>query len=132
MMLGGRMMVSCLLALLAQSYVCAWDEANAATSDRQQLVARCSSLVSQSRFRESAICLQPFERDARPDASTAAAIYQLGQLYETGRGVPADPAHALRLYRSAERLGAVAPNIAKQASISATKLINRLRQAEEP
>ena len=116
MMLSWRAMVVCLLTLLAQLYVCASDEANAAPSDRQQLVTRCASLVSQNRFKEGAICLRPFESDAKPDSITAAAIYQLGQLYETGRGVPADPDHALRLYRSAERLGGVAPNTAKQAA----------------
>ena len=101
-------------------------------SDRQQIIERCSSLVSQNRFKDGAACLQPFERDAKPDRQTAAAAYQLGQLYESGRGVPADPDHAVRLYRLASGLGTVAPAIAQQASVAATRLINRLRQAEEP
>jgi TPR repeat protein len=101
-------------------------------SDRQQIVARCAALVSQNQFREGAACLQPFEQDAKPDQQTAEAAFQLAQLYETGRGVTADPDHAVRLYRLAGGLSAVAPDIAQQASVAATKLINKMRQAEEP
>jgi hypothetical protein len=128
-----RHVTACLI-LISVAASCIWlgDKGNAAPSDREQLVARCSSLVAQNRFKEGAACLQPFEREVNPDRETAAAVYQLGQLYETVNGVPAEPDHALRLYRSAQRLGAIAPDIASQAGISATKLINRLRQAEEP
>jgi hypothetical protein len=103
-----------------------------ATADRRQVVEHCSSLIAQNRFREGAACLQPFEGETNSDAQTAAAQYQLGQLYENGRGVPADPDHALRLYRSAEKLRTQAPDIADRAGKSATQLINRMRQAEEP
>ena len=101
-------------------------------SDRQQAVSRCAALVSQNQFQEAVACLQPFEQDAKPDQQTAEAAFQLGQLYETGRGVTADPDHAVRLYRLASGLKAVAPDIAQQASVAATKLINKMRQAEEP
>jgi TPR repeat protein len=107
-------------------------QSHSAISGRQQVVERCSSLVSQNRFEEGAACFEPFERDAQPDRQTAAAAYRLGQLYESGRGVPTDPDHAVRLYKLAAGLGTVAPEIAQQASIAATKLINRMRQAEEP
>jgi TPR repeat protein len=73
-----------------------------------------------------------FRTDAKPDRQIAAAVYQLGQLYESGRGVPVDPDRAVRLYKLAERLETVDPDIAQQASVAATKLINRMRQAEEP
>lgn len=112
--------------------VSACDKSGQGLADRRQIVERCSSLVAQNQFRQGAACLQPFEAEAAPDAQTAAAQFQLGQLYETGRGVPADPDHALRLYRSAEKLRPQAPDIADRASKSATELINRMRQAEEP
>jgi len=107
-------------------------QAQSAALNRQQLVERCLSLLSQNRLQEGAACLAPFERDAKPDRQTAAADYQLGQLYESGRGVPADLDHAVRLYKLAAGLRTVAPEIAQQASVAATKLINRMRQAEEP
>lgn len=112
--------------------VSACDKAGQSLTDRRQIVEHCSSLISQSRFKEGAACLQPFETETNPDAQTAAAQFRLGQLYETGRGVPANPDHALRLYRSAEKLRTQSPEIAQQASKSATELINRMRQAEEP
>jgi len=101
-------------------------------SDRQQIVTHCAALVSQNQFQEGAACLQPFEQDAKPDLQTAEAAFQLAQLYESGRGVTADLDHAVRLYRLAGGLKAVAPDISQQASVAATKLINKMRQAEEP
>lgn len=119
--------------ILAIAFVIsACDKGGRALADRRQIVERCSSLIAQSRFGEGASCLQPFEAETNPDAQTAAAQFQLGQLYETGRGVQADPDHALRLYRSAEKLRPQAPDVADRASKSATELINRMRQAEEP
>lgn len=112
--------------------IAACDRPGQALADRRQIVERCSSLIAQNQFREGVACLQPFEADATPDAQTAAAQFQLGQLYETGRGVPADPDRALRLYRSAEKMRTQAPAIADRAAKSATELINRMRQAEEP
>lgn len=120
------------LLLLPLICIAGCDQHAQSVSDRQQLVERCSSLVAQNRYQEGAACLQPFEQDAKPDRQTVAAVYQLGQLYESGRGVPADLDHAVRLYKLAERLETVAPDIAQQASVAATKLINRMRQAEEP
>jgi TPR repeat protein len=108
------------------------DQHTQSVSDRQQVLERCSSLLAQNRYQEGATCLEPLEQDAKPDRQTAAAAYQLGQLFESGRGVRADLDHAVRLYKVAERLDNVAPDIAKQASVAATKLINRMRQAEEP
>lgn len=112
--------------------ISACDKSGQTVTDRRQIVERCSSLIAQNQFKEGVACLQPFEAEATPDAQTAAAQLQLGQLYETGRGVPADPDHALRLYRSAEKLRTQAPDIADRAGKSATQLINRMRQAEEP
>ena len=112
--------------------VSACDKSGQALADRRQIVERCSSLIAQNQFKEGVACLQPFEAETTPDAQTAAAQLQLGQLYEAGRGVPADPDHALRLYRSAEKLRTQAPDIADRAAKSATELINRMRQAEEP
>ena len=112
--------------------VSACDKSGQALADRRQIVERCSSLIAQNKYTEGAACLKPFEAEATPDAQTATAQFQLGQLYETGRGVPADPDHALRLYRSAEKLRPQAPDIADRAGKSATELINRMRQAEEP
>lgn len=112
--------------------VAACDKSGQALADRRQIVERCASLIAQNQFREGAACLQPFEAEKIPDAQTAAAQLQLGQLYESGRGVPADPDHALRLYRSAEKLRTQAPDVAGRAGKSATQLINRMRQAEEP
>ena len=51
---------------------------------------------------------------------------------ESGQGTPADLDHAVRLYKLAAGLGTVAPETAQQASVAATKLINKMRQAEEP
>ena len=107
-------------------------KAQSAALDRQQLVEHCMSLLRQNQVKEGAACLAPFERDMKPDRQTAAAAYQLGQLYESGRGVSADPDHAVRLYKLAAGLRTVAPEIAQQAAVAATKLINRMRQAEEP
>jgi TPR repeat protein len=101
-------------------------------SNRQQAVTRCAALVSQNQFQEGVACLQPFEQDAKPDQQTAEAAFQLAQLYESGRGVTADPDHAVRLYRLAAGLRAVAPDIAERASVAGTKLIDKMRQAEEP
>ncbi len=112
--------------------VAACGQTPAPVPDRAQLVAQCQALVAQARYQDGVACLQPFEKDAKPDRQTAAAVYQLGQLYEAGQGVAADPDHALRLYGMAKGLDGVAPDIAQQAAISATKLINRMRQAEEP
>jgi TPR repeat protein len=101
-------------------------------SNREQVVTNCAALVSQNKFQEGVACLQPFEQDAKPDQQTAEAAFQLAQLYESGRGVTADGDHAVRLYKLAAGLKAVAPDIAQQASVAATKLINKMRQAEEP
>ena len=106
--------------------------ANNSAPDRQQIVKHCAALVSQNQLQEGAACLQPFEQDAKPDQQTAEAAFQLAQLYEAGRGVTADPEHAVRLYKLAAGLKAVAPDVAQQASVAATKLINKMRQAEEP
>ena len=54
--------------------------------DRQQVVTRCAALVSQNQLQEGVACLQPFEQDSKPDQQTAEAAFQLGQLYEAGRG----------------------------------------------
>lgn len=105
---------------------------SASAAERQQMLEHCSALIAQKNYRQGVACLQSFEKDAKPDAQTAMADYQLGQLYETGRAVPADPDHALRLYRMAEKLNTVAPDVAKQARTAATRMINRLRQSEEP
>ena len=100
--------------------------------DRRQILSRCEALLSQNQFQGGVACLQPFEQDAKPDQQTAQAAFQLAQLYESGRGVTADPEHAVRLYRLAGGLKAVAPDVAQQASVAATKLIDKMRQAEEP
>ena len=42
------------------------------------------------------------------DAGVAAARYQLGLLYDEGKGVPPDPAEAARLYRAAAETGSLA------------------------
>lgn len=110
----------------------AFDTSDRALADQRQTVDRCSSLIAQNKFKEGAACLQPLAAETAPNAQTAAAQFQLGQLYESGRGVPADPDHALRLYRSAEKMRAQAPDVADRAAKSATRLINKLRQAEEP
>lgn len=120
------------LMAAAALVVSACDKSGPALADRRQIVEHCSSLIAQNQFKEAAACLQPFEAETTPDAQTAAAQYQLGQLYETGHGVTADPDHALSLYRSAEKLRSQAPDVADRAAKSATELINRMRQAEEP
>ncbi len=104
---------------------------DAAVSDRRQLVERCTGLVSKSQYKEGAACLQRFEKETQPDSQTAEAVFQLGRLYETGRGVPVDLDHALQLYRQAGRLGAFAPDVAQQAAKSAADLMNRMREREE-
>lgn len=121
-----------LLIPIVQVCVSSCDQQTQSVSDRQRVVDRCATFVSQNQYKEAAACLQPFEQDSKPDRQTAAAVYQLGQLYESGRGVLADPDHAVRLYKRATGLGTVAPEIAQQSSVAATKLINRMRQAEEP
>lgn len=134
--LGAVMRLALLMIPLLQLCISGCDQQTASVSapgsDRQQAVARCAALVSQNKFPEAVTCLQPFEQDAKPDQQTAEAAFQLGQLYESGQGVTADPDHAVRLYRLAGGLKAVAPDVAEQASVAATKLINKMRQAEEP
>lgn len=127
-----RPMTAWVVILAIPVAISACDRPGQALGDRRQIVERCSSLIAQNQFREGAACLQPFEAEKIPDAETAAAQFQLGQLYENGHGVQADPDHALRLYRSAEKLHTQAPDIADRAGKSATQLINRMRQAEEP
>ena len=126
------MRVALLLIPLIPLFVAGCGQQTNSASERQQVVERCSGLLAQNRYQEGVACLQPFENDQKPDRQTAAAVYQLGQLYELGHGVPADPDHAVRLYKRAAGLGTMAPEIAQQASVAATKLINRMRQAEEP
>ena len=121
-----------LLIPILAACIAACDQRSSSLSDRQSIVERCLSQVSQKLFEQAALCLQPFEQDGKPDRQTAVAVYQLGKLYESGQGVPADPDHAVRLYKLAGGLGGVAPEIAEQASVAATKLINKMRQAEEP
>ena len=124
---------TCALLPLAvfQLSISACDRAVHSDSERRQLVERCSSLISKSQYEEGAACLQGFENETKPDGQTAAAVFQLGNLYETGRGVPIDLDHALQLYRFAVRLGTFAPDIAQQASKSAADLLDRMRQSEE-
>jgi len=127
-----RPIMACTLMAAISCAVSACDKPGQAPTDRQQIVERCSSLIAQNQLKEGAACLQPFETETTADAQTASAQFQLGQLYESGRGVQADPDHALRLYRSAEKLRPQAPDVADRAAKSATQLINRMRQAEEP
>ncbi len=123
---------SLLVIPLVQVCIYGCDQQTNSVSDRQQIVERCSALVSQNQYKDAVACFQPFEHDAKPDRQTAAAAYQLAQLYESGQGTPADLDHAVRLYKLAAGLGTVAPETAQQASVAATKLINKMRQAEEP
>jgi len=39
------------------------------------------------------------------DSGSAAATFDLGKMYENGRGVPRDPAKARELYERAARMG---------------------------
>ncbi len=127
----GRKSVFVVSLALAQFLVFACSKANDAGSDRREVVERCSALVAKNRYGEGAACLRPFESETNPDGQTAVAVFQLGRLYETGHGVPVDPEHALNLYRYAGRLGSFAPDIARQASKSASDLMNKLRETEE-
>ena len=131
------MRLALVVIAVLQVCICGCDQQTRSASDnsapdRQQVVARCAARVSQNQLQEGVACLRPFEEDAKPDQQTAEAAFQLAQLYESGRGVAADPEHAVRLYRLAAGLKAVAPDVAQQASVAATKLINKMRQAEEP
>ena len=103
-------------------------------STRQDMVEQCSRLISQNRFQEGAACLGNFEKDAKPDPQTAKAIYQLAVLFETGRDVrEADPDHVrygLQVCRkNAFRCARYLP---RKRPKPRTRLINRMRQAEEP
>ena len=116
---------------VVQLTISACGKVDDSVSARRQLVERCSFLISKNQYEEGAACLHRFENETKPDGQTAAAMFQLGRLYETGRGVPADLDHAVQLYRYAGRLGNFAPDIAQQASKSAADLMDRIRAAEE-
>jgi hypothetical protein len=129
--MGGRKIFALVPVAVFQLQISACDRVDDSGSERRQLVERCSSLISKDQYEEGAACLRGFENETKPDAQTAAAVFQLGHLYETGRGVPVDLERALLLYRYAGRLGTFAPDIAQQASKSAADLLNRMRESDE-
>jgi len=129
--MGGYKTFALVPVAVVQLSISACDKVGDSVSDRRQLVERCSSLISKNQYEEGAACLQRFENETKPDGQTAAAMFQLGRLYETGQGVPADLDHAVQLYRYAGRLGNFAPDIAQRASKSAADLMDRIRALEE-
>ena len=131
MKMNGRKTFALVPIAVFQLSISACDGIDHSGSDRRQLVERCSSLISKNQYEEGAACLRGFENETKPDGQTAAALLQLGHLYETGRGVPIDLERALQLYRYAGRLGTFAPDIAQQASKSGADLLDRMRKSEE-
>src|ERR1017187_7209289 len=98
MKMSGRKTFALVPVAMFQLSISACDRVGHSDLDRRQLVERCSALISRNQYEEGAACLSGFENETKPDGQTAAAVLQLGRLYEAGRGVPIDLERALQLY----------------------------------